>query len=275
MLPPDETPAPPVGPLWAAYWDTRGKIHGWRPNGTKDWLLVYTVAGRGLIRFKGGEFHTQAGDILVYQPGTPQDYGQHNEAGRWRHVWIHWLPRTECLEGMGWPELSPGLKHLRLADPVRRLVLKELLLVDLAVRSTYPRSELMAANAVERALLYCERANPRRTQLLWHVRIQQALDYMAAHLRDPHSLDELARRFGFSRSRFATLFRLQTGRPPKQYLESLRLAQARQLLEYTTLTLAQIADNVGFSCPFYLSRRFKLHFGLSPRQKRAKSRQGG
>jgi len=88
---------------------------------------------------------------------------------------------------------------------------------------------------------------------------------MATHLRLAKTVGELARRFGFSRSRFAALFRRQTGHPPSQYLESLRLAQARQLMDYTNQTLAQIADHVGFSCPFYLSHRFKKQFGLSPR----------
>ncbi len=44
-----------------------------------------------------------------------------------------------------------------------------------------------------------------------------------------------------------------------------RLLQARQLLAYTNQTLSQIADQLGFSSPFYLSLRFKKHYGLSPR----------
>ena len=265
MRPPAETPPPPVGPLWAGGWDIRGKIHGWRPNGTKDWLLIYTEAGRGLLRFQGGEFHARAGDIIVYRPGTPQDYGQHDPSGRWKHKWIHWLPRAEFLEGLSWPELADGLGHLRLAPSVRVAVAKELALADSVMRSNDPRRELMAANAVERALLHCERANPRRGRTHWHPGIHQAVEYMATHLRGAHTIEEMARRFGYSRSRFAALFRGQTSQPPNRYLESLRLAQVRQLLEYTDQTLAQIAHHVGFSCPFYLSQRFKKHFGLSPR----------
>lgn len=265
MRPPAETPPPPVGPLWAGSWDIRGKVHGWRPNGTKDWLLIYTESGRGLIRFEGEIFHAQAGDILLYRPCTPQDYGQHDPGGRWKHIWIHWLPRADYVEELNWPELAEGLGHLRLAPAVRGAVAKELALASSIMRSNYARRELMATNAVERALLFCERANPRRGRMHWSPRIHQAVEYMATHLRGANTVEETARRFGYSRSRFAALFRLQTGQPPKQYLESLRLAQARQLLEYTNQTLAAIADHVGFSCPFYLSQRFKKHFGLSPR----------
>jgi len=96
---------------------------------------------------------------------------------------------------------------------------------------------------------------------------------MATQLRGTGTVEEMARRSGYSRSRFAALFRAQTSQPPNRYLESLRLAQARQFLEYTEQTLAQIADQIGFSCPFDLSQRFKKHFGLSPAGYRKQRRQ--
>lgn len=273
MRPPAETPPPPVGPLWAGYWDIRGKVHGWRPRGTKDWLLLYTESGSGLIRHSGDELYTRPGDLILYRPCTPQDYGQHDRSGRWKHIWIHWLPRPELLEEMRWPELSPGLHHLHLTTAGRGMVERELVLAASSMRSDSPRREMLAANAVERALLYCERSNPRKGRPHWQPAIFQAVDYMATHLRGTGSMAELARRFGYSRSRFATLFHGQTGQPPNRYLESLRLAQARQFLEYTDQTLAQIAEHVGMSCPFYLSQRFKKHFGLSPAGYRKQRRQ--
>jgi AraC family transcriptional regulator, arabinose operon regulatory protein len=265
MSPPAETPSPPVGSIRAGYWDIRGRVHGWRPKGTRDWLLIYTESGRGVIRFGENEYHAEAGDIIHYRPGTSQDYGQHDPAGRWKHVWIHWLPRVEFLEGPAWPELFPGVGHLRLAPAHRGIVRRELALADAAMRSDSPRRELMATNAVERAFLHCERAIPGRRVSRWQPGIHKAVDHMASHLRAETTVGEMARRCGYSRSRFAALFREQTGQPPMRYLESLRLAQARQLLEYTNQTLGQIADHTGFACPFYLSQRFKKHFGLSPR----------
>jgi len=260
-----ETPAPPAGPLHAQHWDGWGLIHGWRPNGTKDWLLLYTESGHCLARYKGGEFMAGAGDILLYQPGTLQDYGQHERGGRWKHVWVHWVPRTEVLEWLSWPELSPGLRHLRLPPELRRAVLKELVLADSFLRGNMPRGEFLAVNAVERALLFCSRANPRKGDPRWNPRIQQAVDHLARNLGERQLLETIAQRFGFSRSRFAALFRQQVGQPPGQYLESQRLVQGRHLLAYTNQTLAQIADHVGFSSPFYLSLRFKKHYGHSPR----------
>jgi AraC family transcriptional regulator of arabinose operon len=270
-----ETPSPPAGPLHARYWDSRGHVHGWRPRGTRDWLFLYTVAGNCLVRFAGGQFTAGPGDAILYQPGTPQDYGQHDPRGRWRNVWVHWVPRAEIIPWLAWPELSPGLRHLRLPRELRGAVLRELVLADSALRARQTQGEFLALNAIERALLFCHRVNPRGGDPRWHPRIQQAVDHLARNLRERHVLENTARRFGFSRSRFALLFRRQVGLTPGQYLEMQRLSQARHLLAYTDQTLARIADQVGFSSPFYLSLRFKKQQGQSPRAYRQKQRKPG
>jgi AraC family transcriptional regulator of arabinose operon len=267
-----ETPASPPGPLYAQYQEVRGRIHGWRPRGTRDWLFFYTVAGQCLIRFEGGRFLARPGDAILFRPGTPQDYGQHDPQGRWRNVWVHWIPRPEMIPWLDWPELSPGLGHLHLPADLRREVLRELIFTDSVLRANLPPDESLALNGVERALLLCHRANPRTGDPRWHPRIQQAADYLGRNLRERHTLEEIARRFGFSRSRFSFLFRRQVGQAPAQYLETQRLRQARHLLNYTNQTLAQIADQSGFSSPYYLSLRFKKQHGQSPRAFRLRRR---
>jgi AraC family transcriptional regulator of arabinose operon len=49
----------------------------------------------------------------------------------------------------------------------------------------------------------------------------------------------------------------------------LRLNQAARLLEHTVDDIGAIAREVGFSSPYYFSRQFRRHFGMSPRQYRA------
>jgi AraC family transcriptional regulator of arabinose operon len=261
-----ETPPPPAGPLHVGYLDARGPIHGWRPKGTKDWLLIYTERGNCLVRYPEGEFTAGPGDVLLYRPGTPQDYGQHDQDGRWKQGWVHWIPRREVLEWLTWPELSPGLKRLFLPKELQRAVIKELSFANSVLRSNVPRHEALATNAVERLLLLCSRVNPREGNPFQHPRIQEAAEEMTRNMAERQLLETIAHRFGFSRSRFAALFRKQLGQPPGQYLEAQRLVQARHLLAYTNQTLTQIADHVGFSSPFHLSLRFKKHYGQSPRE---------
>ena len=50
------------------------------------------------------------------------------------------------------------------------------------------------------------------------------------------------------------------------YQTALRMARARQLLDRTAAPVAEIAREVGYEDPFYFSRRFQRHHGMSPTQ---------
>jgi AraC-like DNA-binding protein len=84
------------------------------------------------------------------------------------------------------------------------------------------------------------------------------------------SLEELAREVGSSRSMLAERFNHFVGVPPMQYLARWRMQLAASLLSGTKLSLAQIADRVGYGSEAALSRAFKRCVGLPP----ARYRQG-
>ena len=77
-----ETRSLPAGPLYASYWDARGHVHGWRPKGTKDWLLLYTESGQCLARYQGGEFNAGAGDVILFQAGHAAGLRTARSAGK-------------------------------------------------------------------------------------------------------------------------------------------------------------------------------------------------
>jgi AraC family transcriptional regulator of arabinose operon len=99
-------------------------------------------------------------------------------------------------------------------------------------------------------------------------RILRAMQTVCADLAAPHSVASLARTAGLSPSRFAHLFKTETGLTPQRYIEQQRIERAAQLLLRTPFPVAEIARQVGFDCPFYFSTRFSHHTGRSPRNHR-------
>jgi AraC family transcriptional regulator of arabinose operon len=97
-------------------------------------------------------------------------------------------------------------------------------------------------------------------------RIHWAIDEMQRHLGDNLTVDELAARVNLSRSRFAHLFREQTGVSPGRYLRDFRLDRARLLLETTFLSIKEVMAAVGINDPSHFSRDFHHAFGASPRE---------
>jgi AraC-like DNA-binding protein len=95
---------------------------------------------------------------------------------------------------------------------------------------------------------------------------QIGLALSAIH-RDPGhdwTVEELARACAVSRSAFAARFVARVGKPPATYLAHVRLDAATDLLRDTSLPVALIAENVGYTSEAAFSRAFKHRYGTPP-----------
>ncbi|WP_168193764.1 AraC family transcriptional regulator [Lysinibacillus sp. SGAir0095] len=79
----------------------------------------------------------------------------------------------------------------------------------------------------------------------------------------PITIQDLAMQLGIERRRFAYLFERYTGLTPIHYLTEIRIRRAKELLR-SGITVAEVAEKVGYLDNFYFSRVFKKHTGLSP-----------
>ncbi|WP_153800844.1 hybrid sensor histidine kinase/response regulator transcription factor [Foetidibacter luteolus] len=78
------------------------------------------------------------------------------------------------------------------------------------------------------------------------------------------SVEELSREMCMSRvSVYKRLFAL-SGKTPVEFIRSVRLNRAAQLLEKTQMNVAEVAYEVGFNNPKYFARYFKAAFGVLP-----------
>lgn len=109
-------------------------------------------------------------------------------------------------------------------------------------------------------IITSENRNLTRTQL------QQAIDYIHAHLNRDLSLTELASVVNISPTYFASLFKQAMGISPHQYVIQQRVEQAKLMLSKTDLAIADIALQVGFSSQSHLTQQFKRLTGMTPKQ---------
>ena len=78
------------------------------------------------------------------------------------------------------------------------------------------------------------------------------------------TLEDLAKEVGISRSVLAERFHHYVGTPPMQYLARWRMQLAAGLLSGTNVTLAEVAERVGYGSEAALSRAFKRLVGVAP-----------
>ncbi len=78
------------------------------------------------------------------------------------------------------------------------------------------------------------------------------------------SVEDLSRELGISRAHFYKKIMALTGKSPLEFIRTIRLQRAAQLLEKSQLTVAEIAYEVGFNSPKYFARYFKEEYHMLP-----------
>lgn len=81
-------------------------------------------------------------------------------------------------------------------------------------------------------------------------------------------LSEIANAMGFESSYLRRIYKVTRGITITQKLEDIRISKAKQYLESGRYQNQEISDLVGFSDPFYFSRCFKKHCGITPSEYR-------
>ncbi len=87
--------------------------------------------------------------------------------------------------------------------------------------------------------------------------------YIQDHHAEPLTVSVLAKQFNFHPHYLIKLFKDKTGLTPNRFLQLVRLNKARELLEFSSLSVEQIAESVGWSLP-YFSKIFQTHERISP-----------
>jgi AraC family transcriptional regulator of arabinose operon len=253
--------------------DRNRSYKNWRSKGTPDWLLIYTQNGAGRITTSAGSMTTRPGDIILYAPGERHDYATDPAVNRWHLLWVHFTPKPMWRPWLRWPVDSQGVKFLHLEkDEVRasfQLAMRRML--HFSYRK-HPNKTEFLANSLEEVLLWAHVTATRGAWLKTDPRIRQAIDYLAANLRQPFRLDQLARHSHLSVSRLSHLFKINTGLTPQQFFEQQRMEHAAQLLRVTGLSIAEVAKEAGYEDAFYFSNRFRRFAQKSPSQFRSRAR---
>ena len=99
--------------------------------------------------------------------------------------------------------------------------------------------------------------------------VDEALSYIDGHLTHPDlKVSDIAAHLNLSDVFLRRLFHDQMGFSPLRIIKNKRMARAKGLLESTFLTISDISELSGFSCPSYFCSEFKRATGMTPMEYR-------
>jgi AraC family transcriptional regulator of arabinose operon len=146
-------------------------------------------------------------------------------------------------------------------------------------------SELTFANEIKRVgYLYeilstlIEMQNTIRTikKNQYDYSIDTYVDYALQYIKlnyDSIKVQDIADYIGINRSYLTTIFKKQLHVSPQEYLMRYRLNIAANQLATTSLSIQEIATDIGYHNPLTFSKIFKQEFGVSPKHYREEKRQ--
>ena len=232
---------------------------GWRREPTYSLCscLYFVTEGEGVIVSDGFTMRLLPGSVYLMPSGIRRGFYCDNSVSK---LFFHVnLPideqGTDAFESVGeflsmpYPkEKTEQMRDLYFGDsPIGHLKVKAELL---SVISSFLE---MSANAVR-----CP-AHMNNT-------VYDAVRYIRTHLSAALTVSEVADGIRCSRSKLYSDFKSELSRSVSDYIEELVMSEAENMLLWNAnLGIGEISEKLGFCDRFYFTRRFKAHFGMSPK----------
>ncbi|GAA3412427.1 helix-turn-helix domain-containing protein [Paenibacillus hodogayensis] len=102
--------------------------------------------------------------------------------------------------------------------------------------------------------------------------MNRATEWLYRHAYAPFGMNDLSGQLGLSPVQFTRRFRKAFRLTPSEFVRTLRVRKAAELLLVTDMTLDQIADRCGYENGFYLSLVFAKSMGMRPSKYREMNR---
>lgn len=246
---------------------TRPQLPTWRPRGRLDFQLLYIAAGKAHFHFDNNDEETivHAGHMVLYRPKEPQKY-EYYAKDQTEVYWVHFTGNN----------VKNFLRRYGITDDTRIIytgisIEYKNLFMSMIEELNLQRidCEEMLINYFTILLISLHRIalqKPRKKNLQNMNDMEQAAQYFRMHYNKPISIEDYAVSHNISISWFIQNFRQYANTTPAQYVQSLRLTNAKILLETTNYNITEIANLVGYENPLYFSRFFRKQCGISPSQ---------
>ncbi len=240
--------------------------HIMRQEGRNDYQLIYICEGYCIVNVNGNIEIAYPGDCIIYRPGERQDYLLAKKAQP-RTYWIHFngIVCQEMFEKLALQ--SCNIVRTAQNREIEHLISRICKYYNLKI-SNY---ELICSGLMQSALalisneFHGEIANStangadKISELISRIK-------MVPNLRI--TVSECADFCCMSKPHFTRTFKKITGMAPMQFILSIRIERAKELLNFTDKSITDISEASGFGDQNYFARIFKKTVGITPTQYR-------
>jgi AraC-like DNA-binding protein len=206
---------------------------------------------------EAGKIPVSAGDTIIVFPDIPHQYFSEP---KWETRFVVWSgPEAAKLERLGF--LSR--EHIVIPGGANAVIEANKALLEIIHREDLG-SILARKNIALEMILKLHRCRLSEGKYRHtDTQIDRAVAYMRNNYAKALSVSGCAAEVNMSESHFRRLFKQRTGRSPKEFIITLKISKAKELLSRGE-SIKKTAELVGWEDEFYFMRIFRKISGISP-----------
>lgn len=219
------------------------------------YAAVYIEKGEGCyISGNASAKNVKAGDVMIVYPKIPTRYYPKDE---WKSKWIVWGgPEAERLERTGY--LKETIVHDR-NESVKKAYLSLFRIKSREdIESVLERKKILLQMILDLYRTSKEKTVASQNEVL----IEKLIDRITENPCGDYPVVKLASECNLSPTHFRRLFDKYTGSSPKEFILSMKISRAKQLLSEGK-SIKESAELSGFNDTFYFMRAFKKMTGIT------------
>ena len=222
-----------------------------------QYAVVLIETGSGFfVSPSTGQVELAEGQVIILFPDEPNVY---YPAKTWHEKYIVWNgPDAVRLEKLGYLSRQKMIIEDNISVVSTAFEKLKKIIGDEDMAAILERKNIITDMALELFRL----SNPKNKKDEGLAEISAAVSWLAGNYAEEISISELAKRYNLSESYFRRYFRQHTGRSPREFITSLRISRAKDLLKQG-LTVKEASLAVGYGDVFYFMRAFKKVAGTS------------
>lgn len=232
-----------------------------RDEGRVDFGIQFIESGRCTFEDSGVIRIAEAGSLLLHFPNVRQHYSFKQEDDT-HLMWAH-FSGTSCSM---LDELYTGeTVHVKLTDPKDfKRVFDRMIAANNIRRTNYKTICGGYITVLLGLILRSVAEQSQKAEAHGYGRLINVINYMNENFEQEIDLAKYAEMCYVSRSRFLHLFKEYTGFSPYNFQLKIRMERAVEMLVYTSLSVDEIAEMVGYHDCSYFCRVFKKFTGHTP-----------
>lgn len=240
----------------------------YRKKGLPENFIFYCVDGHGWFQIKDQRYEVGPNEFFILPQNVEHAYGSDGDHP-WSIYWIHFggdaLAAFNNVQAVQ-QHFKPA--HIKSSNEIISIFTKIYKTLELG----YSIDNLLFSNMCLSHYLTLFVYNLRHFETTDTDKldcVDNAILYMQEHINENISLGDLSKHYNYSVSRFSNLFKHKTGYAPIDYFLQMKMQKACQQLDFTGLSIKEIAFSMGFDDPYYFSKRFRTIIGVSPKKYRS------